>query len=79
MNNRLITGMSFSAFNARYYKEGLISVSSFNNYTNDKYICFEDDMIYDDMEKNFEVDMIFYLFLKNMYYLCVAFSDALKL
>ena len=60
--------MSFSAFNARYHKEGLISVSSFN-----------DDMIYDDMEKNFEVDMIFYLFLKNMYYLCVAFSDALKL
>ena len=57
MNNRLITGMSFSAFNARYHKEGLISVSSFNNYTNDKYICFEDDMIYDDMEKNFEVDM----------------------
>ena len=51
--------MSFSAFNARYHKEGLISVSSFNNYTNDKYICFEDDMIYDDMEKNFEVDMIF--------------------
>ena len=45
--------MSFSAFNARYHKEGLISVSSFNNYTNDKYICFEDDMIYDDMEKNF--------------------------
>ena len=40
--------MSFSAFNARYHKEGLISVSSFNNYTNDKYICFEDDMIYDE-------------------------------
>ena len=57
MNNRLITGMSFSAFNARYHKEGLISVSSFNNYTNDKYVCFENDMIYDDMEKNFEVGM----------------------
>ena len=56
--------MSFSAFNARYHKEGLISVSSFN---------FEDDMIYDDMEKNFEVDMIFYLFLKNMYYLASHF------
>ena len=57
MNKRLITGMSISAFNARYHKEGLISVSSFNNYTNDKYVCFENDMIYDDMEKNFEVDM----------------------
>ena len=57
INVKLMTGLSIVAFNARYHKEGLISVSSFNNYTNEKYACFENDSIYEDMKKNFDVSM----------------------
>lgn len=56
MNKKLMKGLTISAFNKRYHKEGLISVSSFNNYTNNQYKCFVNDPIYDDMEENFEID-----------------------
>ena len=56
INKKLMKGLTISAFNKRYHKEGLISVSSFNNYTNKQYVCFVDDPIYDDMEENFEID-----------------------
>ena len=56
MNKKLMKGLTISAFNKRYHKEGLISVSSFNNYTNNQYKCFVNDPIYDDMEEDFEID-----------------------
>ena len=56
INKKLMKGLPISAFNRRYHKEGLISVSSFNNYTNDQYECFVNDPIYDDMEENFEIE-----------------------
>ena len=55
INKKLLTGLTIVAFNARYHKEGKISVSSFNNYTNGHYVCFENDVIYDDMEKHFDI------------------------
>ena len=56
INKKLMKGLPISAFNRRYHKEGLISVSSFNNYTNELYECFVNDPIYDDMEENFEIE-----------------------
>lgn len=56
INKKLMKGLTISAFNKRYHKEGLISVSSFNNYTNKQYVCFVDDPIYDDIDENFEIE-----------------------
>ena len=55
INKKLMKGLTISAFNKRYHKEGLISVSSFNNYTNQQYECFVNDPIYDDLEENFDI------------------------
>lgn len=57
INMKLLKGLTFAAFNKRYHKEGLISVSSFNNYTNTQYSCFTNDPLYDDLEESFDVSL----------------------
>ena len=57
LKKELLKDITIKAFNKCYHKEGKISRSSFDYYTNLQNPCYINDPIYKDMEENFDINL----------------------